>query len=67
MDISTRRQHMAYYSLRSERAGARLAIDFHDFEESIGNYTSVMLVTDRFSGYIWDFYLQDRPTGAKVP
>jgi Reverse transcriptase (RNA-dependent DNA polymerase) len=45
---------------RPEKAGTHLAIDFHDFEQSSNGYTSVMLITDRFSGYIWDFYLQNR-------
>jgi hypothetical protein len=36
----------------------RLAIDFHDFEKEVEGYSSSMLVTDRWSGYIWDFYLQ---------
>ena len=40
--------------------GRRLAIDFHDFEESYDRFKSVMLVTDRWSGLIWDFYLSDR-------
>ena len=38
----------------------RLAIDFHDFEEETEGYSSCMLVTERWSGHIWDFYLQDR-------
>ncbi|KAH7471650.1 hypothetical protein FOMA001_g13746 [Fusarium oxysporum f. sp. matthiolae] len=42
-----------------EKAGIRLAIDFHDMSGDPG-YTSAMLVTDRYSGYIWDYYLPDR-------
>jgi hypothetical protein len=42
-----------------EKAGIRLAIDFHDISGDPG-YTSAMLVTDRYSGYIWDYYLPDR-------
>jgi hypothetical protein len=38
----------------------RLAIDFHDFEEETEGYSSCMLVTERWSGHICDFYLQDR-------
>ena len=48
---------------RSYEAGVRLAIDFHDFEktESDGTqFVSVMLVTDRYSGFVWDFYLPNR-------
>ena len=43
-----------------EGPGERLAIDFHDFEKGQGDYTSLMLITDRWAGLIWDFYLQDR-------
>jgi hypothetical protein len=45
-----------------DKAGSHLAIDFHDFEPDTVNdgFKSVMLITDRFSGYIWDFYLQNR-------
>ena len=37
---------------RPDKAGARLTIDFHDFEEDNEGYRSIILVTDRFSGYI---------------
>ncbi|KAL9567430.1 hypothetical protein ACKAV7_008380 [Fusarium commune] len=42
-----------------EKAGIRLAIDFHDMSGD-PDYTSAMLVTDRYSGYIWDYYLPDQ-------
>ena len=42
------------------KAGVRLAVDFHDYERSSLDKTSCMLVTDRYSGYIWDFYLSNR-------
>lgn len=45
--------------------GVRLAIDFHDIEESsLKGFKSVMLVTDRYSGYIWDLYLTNRRTAT---
>ncbi|KID81860.1 polyprotein [Metarhizium guizhouense ARSEF 977] len=40
--------------------GLRLAIDFHDLEEDHEGRDSVMFITDRWSGYVWDFYLTDR-------
>jgi hypothetical protein len=43
-----------------DKPGVRLAIDFHDFEATNLGYSSVMLVTDRYSGFIWDFYLTNR-------
>jgi hypothetical protein len=47
-----------------EGPGYRLAIDFHDFNRGYGGFNSLMLVTDRWSGYSWDYYLSDRK--AKV-
>ncbi|KJZ70533.1 hypothetical protein HIM_10077 [Hirsutella minnesotensis 3608] len=45
---------------RGNAPGQRLAIDFHDLDEDHEGRGSAMLVTDRWSGYIWDFYLTDR-------
>jgi hypothetical protein len=47
---------------RPEKAGSHLVIDFHDFEPDVmaDGFMSVMLIPDHFSGYIWDFYLQNR-------
>ena len=30
------------------------------------NYNSLMLITDQWSGYMWDFYLQDRTTDSII-
>jgi len=43
-----------------DKPGVRLTIDFHDFKATNLGYSSVMLVTDRYSGFIWDFYLTNR-------
>ena len=48
------------------KAGTRLAIDFHDFEDDVEGYSSLMLVTDRYSGFIWDFYLKDRKSDTII-
>jgi hypothetical protein len=48
------------------RAGIRLAIDLHDFEEDVKGYSSLMLVTDLYSGFIWNFYLKDRTSGTII-
>src|SRR4029077_3678527 len=45
--------------------GAQLAIDFHDYEAGgYGGYTCLMLVTDRWSGLIWDYYLTDHKSAT---
>ena len=49
----------------SEAPGLRLAVDFHDYEKSDKGFKSTMLVTDRWSGEIWDYYLTDR-TAASI-
>jgi hypothetical protein len=43
-----------------EGPGLELAVNFYDYEKGYGGYTSSMLVTDRWSGFIWDYYLQNR-------
>jgi hypothetical protein len=43
-----------------EEPGVRLAIDFHDYQPSDKGFTSMMMVTDRWTGFIWDYYLEDR-------
>jgi hypothetical protein len=42
-----------------EGPGYRLAIDFHDFNQAM-DFNSLMLVTDRWCGLCWDYYLSDR-------
>src|SRR6185437_9918860 len=42
------------------KRGERFAIDFHNWEEDDEGYSSLMLVTDRYSGWSWDLYLKDR-------
>lgn len=46
--------------------GERLAIDFHDLPRDSDGRSSVMLVTDRWSGFIWDYYLVERRTGTVI-
>jgi hypothetical protein len=46
--------------------GQRLAIDFHDITANPEGKSSVMLVTDRWSGYIWDCYLSTRRASAII-
>ena len=35
-------------------------MDFHDFEEGYHGYKYLLLITDRWSGLAWDYYLKDR-------
>ncbi|KHO10663.1 hypothetical protein MAA_11714 [Metarhizium robertsii ARSEF 23] len=41
----------------------RIAIDFHDIEVTHDGTNCVMLATDRWSGFIWDYYLFTRTFG----
>ncbi len=43
-----------------EDPGERLAVDFHDFKLGFGGFKSLVTITDRWSGFIWDFYLSSR-------
>jgi hypothetical protein len=44
----------------NEGPGERIAIDFHSYEDrSSTKEKSQMLVTDRFSRFLWDFYHKD--------
>ncbi|KAE8551358.1 hypothetical protein EYB25_005243 [Talaromyces marneffei] len=50
----------------AERPGEHLALDFHDFEKSTlkndKDKRTLMLITDRYSGFMWDFYLTGHTT-----
>ncbi|KAL2137577.1 hypothetical protein VTI28DRAFT_8991 [Corynascus sepedonium] len=46
--------------------GEKLALDFHDFKPDKEGYNSLLLIVDRVSGYMWDFYLQDRKTDTVI-
>lgn len=51
----------------NEGPGERLSIDFHSYEEgSSTKEKSQMLVTDRFSGFLWDFYHKDNRTAKTI-
>ena len=41
--------------------GEVLAINFHDYAKDNQGYTSIILITDRATGYHWDYYFQTRP------
>ena len=44
----------------NEGPGLRLAVDLHPFEEGYNGYRYLLLITDRWSGLAWDYYLKDR-------
>jgi hypothetical protein len=51
----------------SEGPGERIAIDFHDYEaQSFNKERSQMLVTDRYSGHMWDFYFKDNRPARSI-
>jgi len=49
-----------------EGPGERLALDFHDFQRGYDGYTTLMLVTDRWSGLIWDYYIKGNRTTEDI-
>jgi hypothetical protein len=44
----------------TQGVGERLAVDFHEYTQGYEGFKHLMLVTDRWSGLVWDFYLTDR-------
>ena len=42
------------------KPGQRVAIDFHDFELAYEKSRYLLLITDRCTGMMWDYYLSDR-------
>jgi hypothetical protein len=61
-----RQNRRAPRSLADFRPGEKLALDFHDFEPDEEGYDSLLLIVDRVSGWMWDFYLQDRRTDTVI-
>jgi hypothetical protein len=61
-----RQNRRAPRSLADFRPGEKLALDFHDFEPDEEGYDSLLLIVDRVSGRMWDFYLQDRRTDTVI-
>ncbi|KAK3366409.1 hypothetical protein B0H63DRAFT_456114 [Podospora didyma] len=55
-----KRQVSRELGTRPTEPGERLAIDFHDFHPDHEKFNSLMLITDRYSGWMWDYYLQSR-------
>ena len=45
------------YSLDNFKPGEKIALDFFNFKEDLEYYSSLILLTDYVSGYIWDYYL----------
>jgi hypothetical protein len=43
-----------------DKPGKRFAIDFHDFEADEEGFRSLVLITDRYAGLMWDYYVEDR-------
>ena len=63
----TKRQIRRAPRSNHEGPGERLAIDFHSYEEgSSTKEKSQMLVTDRYSGFLWDFYFKDNRLGKSI-
>ena len=51
----------------TEGPGERVAIDFHDYEaDSSTREKSQMLITDRFSGFMWDLYFKDNRPARSI-
>jgi hypothetical protein len=47
-----------------EEPGIQLALDFHHYEKGYAGYKCLLLVTDRWSGNSWDYYLTDHKSAT---
>jgi hypothetical protein len=53
--------------VNTQGPGERLALDFHSYEEEVTTKVkSQMLVTDRYSGFTWDFYFTDNRLAKSI-
>jgi hypothetical protein len=43
-----------------KHVGERIAVDFHDYIPEINGYISQMLLTNRNTSYVWNYYLVNR-------
>jgi hypothetical protein len=50
-----------------EAPGERISLDFHDYEaDSSTKERSQMLITDRVTGFMWDYYFKDNRTARSI-
>nr|XP_036588243.1 polyprotein [Colletotrichum truncatum]KAF6799616.1 polyprotein [Colletotrichum truncatum] len=50
-------------SIAWAKPGSRVAFDFHSISpQGYGGYMSTVILSDRLTGYSWDYYLKDRTT-----
>ena len=47
------------FRFNEEDSEEHLTIDFHDFKLSFRDFTFLMIITDCWSDFIWDFYLSN--------
>lgn len=62
----TRQEYRKPKDLSPYRTGERLALDFHDFEPDDEGFKTLLLVVDRESGSMWDYYLKQTTTETVI-
>lgn len=63
----SRRQIRRTPRISGEGPGERIALDFHSYEEgSSTKEKSQLLIIDRYSRYIWDFYFKDNRPARSI-
>ena len=59
------RKSTSSYTPTTERGlGERLALNFHDYEPDSEGFKTLLLISDRWSGHAFDFYLKDHITAS---
>jgi len=62
-----RRQISRAPRINEQGPAERLTIDFHSYEDQLYNKEkSQMLITDKYSGFQWDFYFTDNRTAKSI-
>jgi hypothetical protein len=49
-----------------ENPGERIAVDFHNYAPGINEYTFQVILTNRATGYVWDYYFVIRKSADLI-
>jgi hypothetical protein len=49
-----------------ENPGKHIAVDFHNYASGINEYTSQMILTNRATGYVWNYYFVTRKSANLI-
>jgi hypothetical protein len=50
----------------NENSGKRIAVNFHNYAPGINEYTSLVILTNRATSYVWDYYFVTRKSANLI-